>query len=110
MRVIIYLDCSECKRRNYRKTSGVIIDRCNRHGTWLDADELEQITGFVLSGGNPVATAIFEEADRSARKTLAGAEFSRIVGKMSSESSMRTTRPNGSVLRTIAGVLGSLLE
>jgi Zn-finger nucleic acid-binding protein len=37
-------------RRNYRKRSGVIIDQCHEHGTWLDAHELERIAGWVLSG------------------------------------------------------------
>jgi Zn-finger nucleic acid-binding protein len=43
-------------RRNFRKSSGVIIDRCTAHGTWLDADELEQIAGFILTGRQPSAT------------------------------------------------------
>lgn len=43
--------CDEMMRRmNYQKRSGVIIDQCNTHGTWLDAHELERIAGFVLSG------------------------------------------------------------
>ena len=37
-------------RRNFQKRSGVVIDRCHQHGTWLDAHELERIAGFVLSG------------------------------------------------------------
>jgi len=50
-----YRRCPCCEgfmhRRNYRKRSGIIIDQCADHGTWLDADELEQIAGFVLTGG-----------------------------------------------------------
>jgi Zn-finger nucleic acid-binding protein len=38
-------------RSNYRKSSGVILDVCREHGTWLDADELERIAGFILEGG-----------------------------------------------------------
>ncbi|MCA9504445.1 MAG: zf-TFIIB domain-containing protein [Spirochaetaceae bacterium] len=49
-----YRRCPVCEalmtRRNYQKRSGVIIDRCTTHGTWLDAHELERIAGFVLSG------------------------------------------------------------
>jgi len=49
-----YRKCPECDelmlRKNFQKSSGVIIDRCSTHGTWLDADELEQIAGFILSG------------------------------------------------------------
>ena len=46
--------------RNYRRTSGVIIDRCHDHGTWLDADELERIAGFIKSGGLERAKAAAE--------------------------------------------------
>ena len=49
-----YRRCPTCDammaRRNFRKRSGVIIDQCHEHGTWLDANELERIAGFVLSG------------------------------------------------------------
>jgi hypothetical protein len=38
-------------RKNYGKRSGVIVDWCAAHGTWLDADELEQIASFIASGG-----------------------------------------------------------
>jgi Zn-finger nucleic acid-binding protein/ribosomal protein L40E len=59
-----YRKCPECgramDRRNYRRTSGVIIDRCHEHGTWLDADELERIAGFIKSGGLERAKAAEE--------------------------------------------------
>jgi Zn-finger nucleic acid-binding protein len=59
-----YRKCPECRRvmdrRNYRRTSGVIIDRCHDHGTWLDADELERIAGFIKSGGLERAKAAEE--------------------------------------------------
>jgi Zn-finger nucleic acid-binding protein len=52
---VVYRKCPVCdahmQRTNFQKRSGVIIDRCHDHGTWLDADELEQIAGFVLEGG-----------------------------------------------------------
>ena len=51
---VAYRRCPICDefraRRNFRKRSGVIVDRCRAHGTWLDAHELERIAGFVLSG------------------------------------------------------------
>jgi len=59
-----YRKCPECEqfmhRRNFRKASGVIIDRCHEHGTWLDADELEQIAGFLASGkeASPLLTEV----------------------------------------------------
>jgi Zn-finger nucleic acid-binding protein len=49
-----YRPCPECSqpmhRRNFGRRSGVIIDLCKAHGTWLDADELEQVAQFVVSG------------------------------------------------------------
>jgi len=52
---VLYRKCPVCEafmqRANFRKRSGVIVDRCHSHGTWLDADELEQIAGFILAGG-----------------------------------------------------------
>ncbi len=49
-----YRRCPVCdalmNRNNFQKRSGVIVDRCHSHGTWLDAHELERIAGFVLSG------------------------------------------------------------
>jgi len=52
---VVYRKCPVCdahmQRTNFQKRSGVMIDRCHEHGTWLDADELERIAGFVLQGG-----------------------------------------------------------
>jgi len=67
-----YRKCPECdalmQRRNFQKSSGVIIDRCSTHGTWLDADELEQIAGFILSGRG---SAESDAAKRAAAETFA---------------------------------------
>jgi Zn-finger nucleic acid-binding protein len=52
---ISYRRCPACKqamqRKNFGRRSGVIVDRCSSHGTWLDADEMEDIAAFVLAGG-----------------------------------------------------------
>jgi Zn-finger nucleic acid-binding protein len=54
-RRVVYRNCPVCdghmQRTNFQKRSGVILDRCHTHGTWLDADELEQVAGFILEGG-----------------------------------------------------------
>jgi hypothetical protein len=39
------------QRKNFGKRSGVIVDWCGAHGTWLDKDELEQIAAFIAEGG-----------------------------------------------------------
>jgi Zn-finger nucleic acid-binding protein len=52
---VVYRSCPVCdahmQRSNFQKRSGVIVDRCHKHGTWLDADELEAIASFILDGG-----------------------------------------------------------
>ncbi|MCA9509185.1 MAG: zf-TFIIB domain-containing protein [Myxococcota bacterium] len=82
---IAYRKCPECDafmlRRNFRKASGVIIDRCNSHGTWLDADELEQIAGYLLSGGRPNAERYMRETDAQADAEYRAARKARIAAE-----------------------------
>jgi Zn-finger nucleic acid-binding protein len=58
---IAYRKCPECgtgmQRRNFAHKSGVVVDWCGSHGTWLDAHELEDIASFVLEGGLRTAPA-----------------------------------------------------
>jgi Zn-finger nucleic acid-binding protein len=76
-----YRRCPSCGvqmlRRNFRKSSGVILDVCSEHGSWLDANELEQITGFILSGGAP-SPVLAEPAPRPRNEARALGEFMRI--------------------------------
>ncbi|HEY6562700.1 MAG TPA: zf-TFIIB domain-containing protein [Polyangiaceae bacterium] len=50
-----YIKCPECSdlmnRRNFGRTSGIIIDICHKHGIWFDSGELPRILTFVQSGG-----------------------------------------------------------
>ena len=39
------------QRKNFGRRSGVVVDWCGSHGTWLDANELEDIADFVAAGG-----------------------------------------------------------
>ena len=47
--------CPVCKelmyRRNWGGHSGVIVDRCEQHGTWYDAGEVEKIREYIQLGG-----------------------------------------------------------
>lgn len=112
-----YRRCPVCRdlmaRRNYQKRSGVIIDQCHAHGTWLDAHELERIAGFVLSGrAQRVADA---EADRrTAREKEAADEAVRRVLSQTPSSPRRAsifgpaTPPSGG--GTILDFLSALLD
>ncbi len=88
-----YRKCPQCEafmaRRNFRKTSGIILDQCPEHGTWLDADELEQMAGFILSGGRPAADAFMkkQEAEDRWQKPKASAMGAEIAQRRSGQHS-----------------------
>jgi len=67
-----YRKCPACdgfmQRANFQKRSGVIIDRCHNHGTWLDADELEAIAGFILEGGMDAHQYMEQQRTRAQRR------------------------------------------
>ena len=54
-----YRRCPSCdmpmKRENYKRISGIIIDRCLQHGTYLDGGELEALMEFMKAGGQAAA-------------------------------------------------------
>jgi Zn-finger nucleic acid-binding protein len=105
-----YRRCPVCEsvmnRRNFRRTSGVVIDRCREHGTWLDADELEQIAGFVLSGGIERAKAAEATTMKvpEKKKTTATAEYHRWLAQS------RPHRGERPLIRTLVGFLEDLLS
>jgi Zn-finger nucleic acid-binding protein len=99
--------CSELMaRRNFRRVSGVIVDECREHGTWLDENELEQIAGFILTGGLERAAASEPSIDLApARADRAKRDFTRIL--------MDTRSPLGSGTSptiTFIGLIGRLLD
>jgi Zn-finger nucleic acid-binding protein len=53
----VYIGCPVCaspmSRRNYVDVSGIIIDRCEAHGTWLDHDDAIRLFELVVSGDEP---------------------------------------------------------
>jgi Zn-finger nucleic acid-binding protein len=110
---VSYRKCPQCEafmqRRNFRRSSGVIIDRCFDHGTWLDADELEQITGFILSGGRPKSEQSLNPAAADAQEARAGAAFARVMTEQRS-GPFRTQRSSErGVVGSFLGLLDSLL-
>lgn len=50
---IVYLKCPRCEdimhRRNFGKTSGLIVDECVAHGIWFDKNELASVIAFSRS-------------------------------------------------------------
>jgi Zn-finger nucleic acid-binding protein/ribosomal protein L40E len=108
-----YRKCPTCdahmQRRNFRKRSGVIIDRCHTHGTWLDADELERIAGFILEGGMGAEGAAEYQrrvGDDASRRRNADA----LARAMRGESITIDTKKDEGFGGTLLGVLSSLLK
>ena len=85
------------QRRNYRKCSGIILDVCHSHGTWLDADELEQIAGFIVEkGGVP---------DEPNHEPRPAPRVSSETVTFSSTYEARTHGAGGTVLRLLSSLL-----
>lgn len=51
------------QRKNFAGHSGVVVDWCGSHGTWLDAHEMEDIAAFVIEGGLQRANAESKDMD-----------------------------------------------
>jgi Zn-finger nucleic acid-binding protein len=68
---VAYVACPVCglamNRKNFGRSSGVIVDTCSAHGTWFDAGELPHVLAFVESGG----LAEVRRAEQTARALTA---------------------------------------
>ena len=113
-----YRRCPACDalmgRRNFRKRSGVIVDRCHEHGTWLDAHELERIAGFVLSGRAASAASAERRArddrERQAARAAAIRLQTRDSGSRDPDSSIFSTRRGSDPVASILDLLVSILN
>jgi Zn-finger nucleic acid-binding protein len=80
---VVYRRCPVCKspmhRKNFGQASGVIVDWCGPHGTWLDADELGEIGDFVLSGRFAAATAKAAKAQAEAAERARAQALSTVA-------------------------------
>jgi Zn-finger nucleic acid-binding protein len=52
---VAYIKCPVCRklmhRINFGSQSGVIVDKCQAHGIWLDGGELRQLLEWTKAGG-----------------------------------------------------------
>ncbi|MHC4547907.1 MAG: TFIIB-type zinc ribbon-containing protein [Planctomycetota bacterium] len=59
---IRYKTCPVCNtvmtRRNYATVSGVIVDACGDHGTWVDEAQFAALADFICRGGDVLATEV----------------------------------------------------
>lgn len=115
-----YRSCPVCRlqmqRKNFGKRSGVIVDWCGAHGTWLDRDELEQIGAFIADGGLRAAGpgAGLSDGGRLSyeqARALIGVESELERERQAQErGGLWTASTPGSGLDRILGLLGKLLR
>jgi len=69
---IQYIRCPVCnefmQRINYGYRSGVVIDRCMKHGIWLDSGELRHLMEWKKSGGKILDEKFKKEQKEDAEK------------------------------------------
>jgi Zn-finger nucleic acid-binding protein len=77
-----YRKCAACHemmlRKNFRETSGIIVDVCSAHGIWFDGGELGMVFEFVATGAFAKAE---RESTRRAEDRRRLDEFARDLRK-----------------------------
>ena len=94
-----YRSCARCgtmmNRVNFGRLSGAVVDVCKKHGTFLDAGELQQIVAFIQAGGLERARArqIEELREEQAKLKIAETRANAARGQASPHESIgfRTT-------------------
>ncbi len=101
---VVYRRCPVCaglmQRKNFARRSGVIVDWCGLHGTWLDADELERIAAFIAAGG-------LEKCREDERRDVRREE--RVMMKRRADR-LRRGAARGTPSAAVSGTIGDLLH
>jgi Zn-finger nucleic acid-binding protein len=67
-----YIKCPVCSqimnRVNFGARSGVIIDRCQEHGLWLDGGELRHLLEWVKAGGQLLSSQKNQQRKKDAAR------------------------------------------
>jgi len=84
-----YKQCPVCDgpmiRRNYGTVSGVIVDVCYDHGTWVDGAAFGELADFIVRGGDLVAGKASEtraQAHLNAQIQPSAAGRKAIIGRI----------------------------
>jgi Zn-finger nucleic acid-binding protein len=72
---IRYVRCPDChepmSRMNFGRRSGVILDACKAHGTWVDVGELDRALDFVRAGGLETEELLASPSERGEAAAMA---------------------------------------
>jgi Zn-finger nucleic acid-binding protein len=79
-----YRSCPHCGasmlRRNFERISGVVLDECPGHGTFFDPGELQDVIGFVRTGGLVLARRAADREHAREAKRIAQSKPSTLGG------------------------------
>lgn len=99
-----YIKCPVChsfmRRLNYGHRSGVVIDRCNVHGVWLDNGEITHLMEWKKAGGLLLHERTIR--NKKPRKKTVNLPLSN------RSSSLHSTDPN--LLESLASLIGKLFD
>jgi len=63
----LYRPCPVCgklmHRLNFGRRSGIILDSCQPHGLWFDANELDAVVRWIRTGGESEARRLRREME-----------------------------------------------
>lgn len=107
-REVRYVSCPVCdqpmNRRNYQQVSGIILNRCSGHGTWLDFVNTKGLLTILAEGRLPA----IQERARSAeaeeiRREIAQAERARLdaAAHLQEAAQLVSTRRRGWLIRDV---------
>jgi Zn-finger nucleic acid-binding protein len=105
-----YKPCPRCgelmNRRLFGKRSGVILDRCRDHGSWLDAGELRQLMEWTRAGGR------IHNQERELEEEEAAARRQRLVEALADVGGLHQDPAllQNDLSRLLAGVLRRLVR
>ena len=109
---VAYRRCPECDaqmlRRNFQRRSGIIVDVCHAHGTWLDADELEQMAGFLRS--RPPGASVVDGGERAPAPAEPGPADAAFVRILAEHRALGPRQPPPPEPSTLLDLLFSLLR
>ena len=85
-----YLKCPVCtflmNRKTYLSSSGIMLYRCNDHGTWLDNNEAIRFVQLIVKGGEEKLRELVEKQRKRRER-----ELDLRLGRLESEQSMQRT-------------------
>lgn len=109
-----YIKCPVCRefmgRRNFGAKSGVIIDRCNKDGIWLDGGELKRLLEWKKAGGQLLHETIKQKGKKKAgsanndvNKTSSDSLAAALMGKERLHS--RSKKHNGKIAGKVTAAM-----